>query len=56
VSRRAEHPCLRRVEVYGPRAYIHTLRFTALDQFDAGLRALVAEAYAVGRQAHLGET
>jgi hypothetical protein len=55
LTRHVEHPCLRRVQVFGPRAYIHTLRFTALDQFDAGLSALVAEAYAVGCQAHLGE-
>jgi hypothetical protein len=49
---RAEHPCLRKVEALGPMVFIHTFRFAALDQFDEHLAGLVAEAYAVGCQAH----
>jgi hypothetical protein len=53
LTRRAEHPCLRRVEVFGPRSFGCQFRFAALDQIDAGFAALAAEAYAVGRQEHL---
>jgi len=53
LTRRAAHPCLRRIDAYGPRALIHNFRFTALDDFDPPFSALVREAYAVGQQQHL---
>jgi hypothetical protein len=53
LTRRAAHPCLRRIDAVGPRALIHHFRFTSLDEFDAPLADLVREAYAVGGQEHL---
>jgi Domain of unknown function (DUF5655) len=55
LKRRARHPALRRVERLPPHDYIHTFRLTALGDLDPGLRRLLREAYATGRQAHLGE-
>jgi hypothetical protein len=53
LTRRAAHPCLRRIDAFGPRALIHNFRFTSLSDFDPPLAALVREAYAVGNQEHL---
>jgi hypothetical protein len=53
LTRRAEHPQLRRVEIYGPKAYVHRFRLTHPDDLDKDFSALVREAYAVGCQEHL---
>jgi hypothetical protein len=55
LTRRIEHPRLRRTEAFGAHSFGHQFRFTALDQFDEAFSALVNEAYAVGCQAHLGQ-
>jgi uncharacterized protein DUF5655 len=53
LARRAVHPAVRRVEVYSPRNVLHGFRLTGPDQVDPPFAALLAEAYAVGRQEHL---
>jgi hypothetical protein len=54
LPRRIEDPRLRRVETLGPRAHVHVLRLTRPEQLDGRLAKWIAEAYAVGRQEHLG--
>ena len=50
----ARHPALERVYLFpGTRLYSHEFRLTHPKQIDAGLRALLAEAYQVGAQKHL---
>jgi hypothetical protein len=51
--RPAIHPLLRRVEVIPPRYHVHHFRLTDPDQLDRGLRALLREAYRIGRRAHV---
>jgi hypothetical protein len=51
--RRAEHPLLRRVETIPPRYHVHSFRLTAAGQIDRALRALLREAYRIGRRAHV---
>lgn len=53
LARTAEHPCIRKVEVYSPRNVLHVFRLPAPEAVDAGFTALLAEAYQVGRQNHL---
>jgi hypothetical protein len=53
LARRAAHPAVRRVEVYSPRNVVHAFRLTGPADVDPAFAALVAEAYAVGRQEHL---
>jgi hypothetical protein len=43
----------RKVETYSPRNVLHAFRLTAPEEVDAEFRAFLAEAYEVGRQAHL---
>lgn len=52
LTRRVEHPCLRRVETFGPKSYGLHFRLTRPDDLDEGFAALVREAYAVGCQEH----
>ena len=53
LTRRVEHPRLRKVEVYGPTTYGHQFRLANPEEIDGDLEALLREAYAVGRQEHL---
>ena len=53
LARRAEHPLFRKVEVYSARNVLHAFRLTSPAEVDDAFAALVAEAYAVGRQEHL---
>jgi hypothetical protein len=53
LTRRAEHPCLRRIETYGPRSFGHHFRLAELADLDEEFAALIREAYAVGCQEHL---
>ena len=52
LTRRAQHPCLRRVEMFGPKSYGLHFRLTRPEDLDEKLAALVREAYAVGCQDH----
>jgi hypothetical protein len=54
LARRLEHTRFRTVEVYSPRNVVHSFRLYGPDEVDAEVRAWLAEAYAVGRQEHLG--
>ncbi len=53
LTRKAEHPRLRRVEKYGPASYGHFFRLAEPGQIDRPLAVLMGEAYRVGRQEHL---
>lgn len=53
MTRRVEHPHLRRTEVFGPRSYGHQFRFDAPDEMDGAFAGFVAEAYRVGLRHHL---
>jgi hypothetical protein len=53
LARRAEHPLFRKVEVYSAGNVLHAFRLTSPAEVDDAFVALVAEAYAVGRQEHL---
>jgi hypothetical protein len=54
LAREATHPRIRRVEVFSPRNVLHAFRLQGPDDVDAAFAALVAEAYGVGVQHHLG--
>lgn len=53
LTRQVEHPCLRRIEKFGPRSHGHHFRLTRPEDLDENLIALVREAYKVGCQEHL---
>lgn len=53
LTRRVEHPTLRRVEELAPRSYVHSFRLHQQSDIDAGLAEILAAAAAVGRQEHL---
>jgi hypothetical protein len=44
LTRRAQHPCLRRIDDFGPDALIHNFRFSRLEEFYAPFAALVRPA------------
>jgi hypothetical protein len=50
------HPSTRfeRIETLSPRNHLHVFLLRSEDAFDRRFCALIAEAYEVGRQAHLG--
>ncbi|MFO0982873.1 MAG: DUF5655 domain-containing protein [Planctomycetota bacterium] len=50
LKRFADDPHFTRIEQYTPRDYVHFFRLTSSEQLDAGLAALVREAYDVGAQ------
>ena len=50
LKRRAAHPRLYRVESFGALGYGHHFRLERVADLDAGLRALVREAYAIAAQ------
>jgi hypothetical protein len=53
LARAVASPRFRAVETYSPRNVLHAFRLTAPEEVDAEFRAFLAEAYEVGRQAHL---
>lgn len=53
LARRAESPLFTRVETFSPRNHLHAFRLDDRAQI-AALRPFAREAYAVGRQDHLG--
>jgi len=53
LTHRRPGPPVRRIEFIPPRYYVHHVRLTSADAFDADLRALVRDAYAGGCRAHL---
>jgi hypothetical protein len=50
LKRRAAHPQIFRVESFGALGYGHHFRLEREADLDAGLRALVREAYVIGAQ------
>ena len=52
LARRAEDALFTRIETFSPRNHVHHFRLDEPDQVEA-LARYAAEAYAVGRQAHL---
>lgn len=53
LTRRVDSPRMHKVETLHPRAHIHTVRLTAVEQLDDELTGWLAEAHAVGRREHL---
>jgi hypothetical protein len=53
LKRKAQHPCLRRIETYSPRDYGHFFRFTEASQMDTEFADLVRESYSIGCREHL---
>lgn len=53
MTRRIEHPRLRRTEAYGPRSFGHQFRLDAPEDVDDELRGFISEAYRVGLREHL---
>jgi Domain of unknown function (DUF5655) len=53
LARRAEDPLFTRVESFSPRNHLHAFRLDAPEEVER-LRVYAGEAYAVGRQDHLG--
>ncbi len=54
LTRRVDDPRFRRVETIYPNVHLHWLRVTETGQLDEQLAAWLEEAYACGRQEHLG--
>ncbi|MFI5175802.1 MAG: DUF5655 domain-containing protein [Terriglobia bacterium] len=50
LKRRVRHPCLSRVESFGPLGYGHHFRLRQPTDIDKALGELMREAYAVGQQ------
>jgi hypothetical protein len=53
LARIAEHPLIRRVQVFSPRNVLHEFRVDQPEQIDSGFLDLCREAYEVGEQRHL---
>jgi hypothetical protein len=53
LARRVEDPAFTRVETFSPRNHLHAFRLDGPDEAEK-LRPWTPEAYAVGRQEHLG--
>lgn len=53
LTRRVEHPKIRRVEEIVPRTYTHSFRFEHPAEMDEEFAAILGEAYAIGCQEHL---
>jgi hypothetical protein len=53
LTRKADHPCLSRIESFNARDHGHRFKFTETTQVDARFRGLVREAYEVGKREHL---
>lgn len=54
LAREAQHPAIRRVQVFSPRNVLHAFRLTGPDEVDPAFVGLLTEAYEVGQQHHLG--
>lgn len=54
LARRAPDPRFLKIETFSPRNHLHLFELRDAAQLDARFRALIAEAYAVGNQEHLG--
>jgi hypothetical protein len=54
LPRRLDDARIRRVETLYPNVHVHRIRVTGPEQLDAELATWLGEAYAVGRQDHLG--
>lgn len=54
LARRIDHPRFRRVETFSRRNHLHAFRLTSKADLDAEFIGWLKEAYAVGRQDHLG--
>ena len=50
LSRRVDHPRLRRVEAMSPRCFVHHFRIAHEDEIDAEVCSWLKEAYEVGTQ------
>lgn len=55
LARRVENPLFTRVESFSPRNHLHAFRLDSPEEVDC-LRDYAREAYAVGRQEHLGDS
>jgi len=53
LARRLASPRFRRVDTISARNHVHFFRLSSAEELDAEFRAWLAEAYAVGNQAHL---
>ena len=53
LARRVEDPLFTKVETFSPRNHVHHFRLEQAEEVER-LRAYAREAYAVGRQEHLG--
>lgn len=53
LTRRYDHPALRKIEFIPPSAYSHHLRIRNPNDYDAAFKRLVRDAYAIGQRAHL---
>ena len=54
LARRLESPRFRRIDTISPRNHVHVFRITRTGEIDAEFRSWLVEAYAVGKQEHLG--
>ena len=55
LARRLGSPRFRRIDSLGPRSHVHFFRITRAEEIDEEFDAWLAEAYAVGKQAHIGK-
>lgn len=53
LARAVRDPMFRSVQTFSPRNHMHVFRLSSVDEITPAFRALVREAYAVGRQDHL---
>ena len=54
LTRRIDHPRVRKIETLYPNAHVHNLRVTEPEELDDELHGWLEEAYAIGCQEHLG--
>lgn len=55
-SRAVDDPRIRRIQLYGPTSFAHTIRIHSIDDIDAALRSWLCEAWTRGTQATLDST
>jgi hypothetical protein len=53
LARRHPSDRFERIDTYSPCSHVHVFRLRSADELDTGFRALIGEAYRVGRQEHL---
>ncbi len=54
LAQRNESPRFEKIETYSPQNHVHVFRLVSEDELDGELRRLIAMAYDVGCQRHLG--